>query len=353
MKEYRICLVGYGNIARHLSELLRNRKDFLREQYNLGFTITSISDLEGSAVAARDASLDETKLAEIVAKRGSITELAEFSPGLTSRDAIELTDADILIELTPTKPQDGQPALDHMLLAFQKGMHVVTANKGPLVTSFRTLLRASERAGKMLKFGCATAAALPTTNVAYYDLTGCQILGIRGILNGTSNYILTTMVEERLEFASALEQAQIMGIAEQDPSLDIEGIDTAIKLTILANALYNVDLTLRDAEITGIRHLSAAEVADAFVKGTPYKLIGSAIPSFEGPRVSGVTIKVAPEPVPSSDPLANVTGTAKGVVFSTDLMGSLFVSGGNSSPTGAAAAILRDLINLSREENRS
>jgi homoserine dehydrogenase len=323
---------------------------YLQAKHDVTFSVAAISDLSGAIVAAPSKSLDLINLHYLVQNKLSIESLEGFSRGKKAEEAINESDADIMIELTPTVPSNGQPALSHILTAFNSGKHVITANKGPLVIKggLRSLQEEAAKVGKMFKFGCATAAALPTTNIGYYDLPGSRITEIVGILNGTSNYILTSMYNHEASFETALAQAKGLGIAEHDSTLDINGTDTAIKLVILANALLDADCSLEDVAITGIQNLSLAAIQATASSNRAYKLMGSAKVNAPGDLI----LKVAPVAVAADDPFYGVVGTAKAVSFSSELMGTLFVSGGNSSLTGAAAAVLRDLINLSREEAR-
>ena len=350
MRNYRLCLVGFGNVSRCLVSLLAQREQFLAEKHNVTFSVTAVVDLMGAAFADAEGCLNMQELSLLVQRGGSIEELSGFRAAVLATEAIAAAKADIMIELTPTRPDHGQPARDHILHAFGAGMHVITANKGPLVVAYRSMMQAAEKAGKMLKFGCATAAALPATNVGYYDLAGCRIEAISGILNGTSNFILSCMHQDGVSFDAALALAQSMGIAETDPSLDVDGIDTAIKLVILANALMGADATLDDVSIQGIRHLTPEMISEAASDSMAYKLIGNAVAEVDATGSSALRLSVSPGLVHQSEPLYGVGGTAKAVAYSTDLMGTLLVSGGNSNPVAAAAAILRDLINLAREE---
>lgn len=347
MKTYKLCLIGFGNVARHLVGILASRRHFLKEKHGVAFEIAEICEIGGAFQAPPGFAVQSWQ--DIIQNHKNIDSLPGYRPGLSAEDVIASSAADILIELTPTKVEDGQPALQHMLSAFQNGMHVVTANKGPLVVAYRQLIEAAEQAGRMLKFGCATAAALPTTNIGYYDLAGCEILAVEGILNGTSNYILSRMHQDELSYEAVLREAQEMGIAERDPRLDVSGFDTAVKCIILANALFDARIGLSDAAIEGIETITPQMIAEAKQSGEAYKLIGR-VERCDGE--ARVRVCVTPQRIAAEHPLYTVNGTAKAVAFTTDLIGTLLVSGGNSSPTGAAAAILRDLINLAREEVR-
>jgi homoserine dehydrogenase len=219
-------------------------------------------------------------------------------------------------------------------------MHVVSLNKGPFVLAFWELSRRAAEKGVALKLSGATAAALPTVDIATYCLAGATISKILGILNGTSNYILTRM-EAGLTFAEALREAQDMGIAERDPSLDVGGWDTANKLLILTNVALGTNLRLEDIEVQGITDITPQDVRAAREAGHVIKLLGQAERDESGVRAS-----VRPVTLPREHPLAAVTGTTKAVHFETDTMGSLTVIGGRSDPRAAAAAALKDIINL-------
>ena len=350
MKRYRLVIIGFGNIAKSLIEIVATRQEYLEEEHELVLDIVAVVDLWGAIIAPGEGTIAYSDLQKLAEGGCKPEELPGFVSGISATEVIRTVKADVMIELTPTNPKDGQPAMSYIEEAFAASMHVVTANKGPLVVDLKRVNSMAKAAGKMLKFGTATAAALPTTNVGYYDLAGSRILSISGILNGTSNFVLTKMREEGLSYREALQIAQSMGIAEYDPSLDVEGMDTAIKLIILANALLKADLTLDDLSITGITGLSAEDIANATADGKAYKLIGEATVYQEEGGVK-VSASVAPKLIDATDPLYAVNGTAKAVSFSTDLIGTLLVTGGNSSPKGAAAAVLRDLVNLAREDD--
>jgi len=341
-KTYSLCLVGFGNVGRRLVEVLAGQAELLAQRYSIQFSISEIVEFGGTWVSP-GWSMDE-----IVAQMHNKSQLQTwpgFRPGFEAERAIGLSPAQIMIELTPSNYKDGQPGFSHMQAAFRRGMHVVTANKGPLVTHFAVLKREAKRARRQFKFGGATAAALPTTNIGYYDLAGSTIEAIEGVLNGTTNYILTRINEDGISFEEALTEARDQGIAETNPTQDINGYDTAVKCLILARELMGADISLEDAEITGIENVD--HLPGFGQESRVCRLIGR-VERIEGK----VKIRVEPMFIRADHPLYAVTGTAKGIVFHTDLFGQLLVTGGNSSLSGAAASILRDLINLSREEGK-
>lgn len=336
-----LILIGFGNVGRALARIIYERGSFLRDRYGLSLELRAIADSSGTVLLP-----DGAAIKEVLAWKHSRRPLSEFprygNPGESWREAREV--GNVLVELSPTNLVDGQPGLGYIREALDLGLHVVTGNKGPIVHAYRELEDRAAVRGVGFKFGGATAGALPTTNVGYYDLAGAEITGITGILNGTTNFILTQMSRHGQTFGEALAEAQARGIAERDPSLDVDGWDTAAKALILANVLMGADISLGEVHRQGIAEVTMKDIEGARSRGAAIKLIGRA--SRNG---ASVKVRVAPEEVPLEMPLARIDGTYKGVTFETDLMGSLTVAGGNSGPVPAAAAVLRDIINLARE----
>ncbi len=254
-------------------------------------------------------------------------------------DVLESTAADVLVEATPTNLVDGEPARSHIVAALAKGMDVITANKGPLVLFYRELQDRARATGGRIFMSAATAAALPTLDVGKLCTAGARIRAVEGILNGTTNYILTRMGQEGIAYDTALKAAQELGIAETDPTLDVEGLDTRNKIILIANQLFDQGLGIGDVRTTGITGVSRETMEKARADGRVIKLIGSA--RWQDDRLN---VRVAPEALPTDHPLAGVHFSEKGISFETDSMGRITVTGGHSSPTGAAAALLKDLI---------
>ncbi|KPK89446.1 homoserine dehydrogenase, partial [bacterium SM23_31] len=222
--------------------------------------------------------------------------------------------------------------------------HIVSANKGPLVLRMQELKQAARAAGVSIKYSGATAAALPTTDVGLTCLAGADILKIEGIVTGTTNLILTRMAEQGIPYKEALKEAQKMGMAETDPTLDVEGWDTANKTVILANSLMDCNLKLSDVTVKGITNLDPAYVKKTKENGKEIKLLGVA------EKINGnVRAYVRSTMIDSTHPLFGVNGTDKGITYTTDTMGIITVTGGRAGPVGTAAAMLKDLINIYRE----
>jgi homoserine dehydrogenase len=246
----------------------------------------------------------------------------------------------VFVECTPSNIQTGEPGLGHLRAALKAGWHVVTANKGPLAVDFKGLRGLARRNHLALKYGAAAAAALPTLDVGLYSLAGAEIQAIEGILNGTTNYILTRL-GEGTAYEEALKEAQAKGIAEHNPALDVEGWDTAVKLLLIANSILGLDLTLQDIKVEGITRISPELLERTKQEGKALKLFGRM--SYAAGRWKA---EVSPAAIDRSHPLFGVSGTNKGITFLTDTMGSVTVTGGKSDPRGAAAALLKDIIHI-------
>jgi homoserine dehydrogenase len=194
-----------------------------------------------------------------------------------------------------------------------------------------------------VRVGAAAGAALPTIDVARYGQAGARIEALDGILNGTSNYILSKMAASGSTFDEALGDARAVGAAEADPRVDVEGVDTACKLVIIANAALGADLRLDDVDVIGITGLDPSDLERSAARGRTIRLLGSLRRDGDG---GGWRARVEPTPLLASHPLAAVGGFEKGICYSTDLMDRVTVIGGRSDPSGAAAALVRDVVNL-------
>ena len=339
MKTIRIIVCGFGNVGRAFVRLIEDKQEDLKNRYGIVPAIQAVVDIGGAAVAdVQGLPLD--LLREFADTGRAIESMASFGrPGVAGVDVLQSTTADVLVEATPTNLVDGEPARTHINGAIEKGMDVITANKGPVVLFYKDLQDRIQSSGGRLFMSAATAAALPTLDVGKLCTAGARILAIEGILNGTTNYILTRMGKEDCDYKTALRAAQELGIAETDPTLDVEGLDTRNKIILIANQLFDQCLNIADVDTVGITGVRREDMENARAEGQVIKLIGSA--RWENNRLR---VKVAPEALDEAHPLAGVHLSEKGISFDTDTMGRITVTGGHSSPTGAAAALLKDLI---------
>lgn len=339
----RLAVRGFGHVGQAFARILAERGAELKSRYGLRLLVTVAGDSTGavwSESALAPGALLAAKAAGGLAKAPD----ADWHAAPTFAEAMAAAPCDVLVDLSPTDIATGGEALRDTRAALQAGLHLVTANKGPLVAAWRELHQVARERGAHLKYGGATAAALPTAGLAHYELAGSRVSRIEGVLNGTSNFILTAMAEGR-EYAEALAEAQRRGIAERDPRLDVEGYDTAVKLLLLCNSILGTEFSLADIPRQGITSVTASEAAAARRRGGGLKLLARAWRDEGG----AVQRSVAVTELDPGHLLSRVDGTEKGIVFHTDLMGRLAVIGGGSGPTPAAASVLRDLINLGRE----
>jgi homoserine dehydrogenase len=261
----------------------------------------------------------------------------------------------VVVEATTTDLETGEPGLSHLIAAMEKGFSAVCLAKGPLVVAFGKLTALAKERRVSLRYSGAVAAALPTVDTATYSMAGAGIVEIEGVLNGTTNFILNSMAAGK-SYADALAAAQVMGVAEANPRLDVEGFDSAAKLLIIANTVWGLSLELSAVERQGISGLDASCVQRSAEKGMPVRLLArAALPEFPatpgtGARTPGGTpmplLTVRPEAVPPGHPFVNLPGTSKAVRFKSRNMGEVIVSGGASDVTGAAASALKDLIHV-------
>jgi homoserine dehydrogenase len=322
--------------------LVTERKHRIGQKYGLNLELAAIVDIGGAAVSKQGA-LPVDKLLSHAEKGGTVETFPGYGiPAISGAEVISSFKADVLVETTPTNLINGQPGWNHMLAALERGIDIVSANKGPLVLYYRKIQELAKVKGCHIYMSAATAAALPTLDVGMLCLAGSQIISIEGILTGTTNYILTRMQKDKCTYDTALREAQGMGIAETDPSLDVEGWDTRNKLFLIASRIFEKDFDFEDSRVTGMKGILSKDIEKASADGKVIKLLGTA-----RLETGTVTLKVEPQALEINHPLAAVNYSEKGISYLTDTMGRVTVIGGKSSPVGAAAALIKDLIHSS------
>jgi len=269
---------------------------------------------------------------------GSIRLVAAASVRRDVRQWLKAAEADVLFEATSLNVQDGQPAIDHIRAALECGAHAITANKGPVVHAYEELTALAAKRGKRFLFEATVMDGVPIFALFRDCLPTLQVRGFRGILNSTTNVILSRM-EEGLSFEESLKKSQQIGVAETDPSHDIEGWDAAVKVAALARVLMGVPIRLDEIEREGIGKLSGETVRAGRAAGKPFKLVCHA--QREGSRVRA---SVRPEQVPLSDPLAWVAGTSSIVEFDTDIFPGLVITENNPGLEATAYGLLADFV---------
>lgn len=330
-KTVRISIVGFGYVGAGVVEVIRRKREEIARKYGLDIKIVGVADLNG--ILIDENGLDEAELLKL--RTGDKN--WKKPDDMTTLDVIKDVEHEIMVETTPTNVVTGEPGLTHIVTALESGRHVVTSNKGPLALEYTRLMELAAKRGKELKFEATVGGAMPIISLVRENLAGNGILSIQGILNGTCNYILTRMAEEGLPYEHVLKEAQELGLAEADPSKDVDGIDTAVKLVILANSVFGLNATYKDVAVAGIAEITPDALKLADDAGYVIKLIG------EVDRAG--CLKVKPRLVPKHDPL-NVGGTLNVATIKTDLAGDITVIGKGAGPIEAASAILSDIIGI-------
>ncbi len=331
----RIILIGFGNLGKGLARIFIDKADFLRKTHGLVPRVVAVADERGAAVDEKGLNL--SKLLKVAEKK-SVAAYGGGKRGKRALEVIEDMEADVVYELTPTNIKTGEPGLTHIKRAMLAGKHVITSNKGPLVVAFRELDSLARKCGVEFRYSASVGGAIPVINLARKLLAGNEIRKVCGVLNGTTNYILTRMSTEGIPFEIVLREAQELGIAEKDPTLDIKGIDTACKITILANSILGIDARLEHVKVTGIDRISSEAIRLAREGGRTIKLVGVARRG---------SLEVGPKLVPFGHPLA-VGGTLNAVKFELDLAREITITGFGAGPQETSSSLLGDLIDIHR-----
>ena len=330
--QMRIILVGFGVVGKGIATILARGYTGKVKDYGFNPKIVAIADIDGAIINPRG--LSPEKL-EALKQTRPISSDPDFGrPRISALEVIESVEAEVVVEVTPVNIKNAEPALSHIKKAFKTGKHVVTTNKGPLALAMPSLLELAEYNKVYLRFSGTVGGGTPMLEFAKRCLAGDKIIAIKGILNGTTNYFLTEMAQNRVTFKEALANAQKLGYAEREPSMDIDGFDTACKVVILSNWIMNRKVTLKDVDRTGIRAVSLEALDEASKKDHTIKLIGS---------IDEGTSTVKPMEVAKTNPLC-VSGVLNAITFSTEFAGEQTLVGRGAGGPETASAVLRDLL---------
>lgn len=339
----KILLIGAGTVGQGLLEILRDKAADLHEKYGFHPVVVGVAT-RSRGTLYHPAGLDPAALLTALVQ-GSFGAYPESNGLQRSQDIpalIRACGADVMVEATHTNLETAQPALDYCRTALDAGQHLVLANKGPIALAYHELTETAKKAGKLVRFEGTVMAGTPSLTLAMEALAGCTIYEARGILNGTTNYILTQMAQG-MAYAEALAQAQALGYAEADPTADVDGWDAAGKVLILAAALYGKKMALSDLAVTGITQITPEDIATAQHAGECYKLIA---------RISPDSGSVSPQRIPLTDPLAVVSGATNAITFQTDLMGDVTLVGAGAGRLQTGFALLADLLAIDRQDKK-
>ena len=340
MTQYKLAFLGFGNVGRALGRLLNQKRDELSERYNIEFIVTGISTgNHGTAISPQGLDLEQAiKVVEGNSGDG-LNRLSSIPFTGNSLAFIDSCEADVLFENTPVNYATGQPAVDHIQRGLELGMHVVTANKGPVVHAYKRLTELAKRKGVKFYFESAVMDGAPIFSLFRDTLPASNLKRFQGVLNSTTNMILTRM-EQGESFDQAVAYAQQIGIAETDPSGDIDGWDASVKVAALVTVIMGVSLKPDQVDRQGIRQITPERIAEAGTQGKRWKLVCTAERVGEG-----VKAVVRPELVDRNSPMFATEGTTSVMQFETDVLGKLSIIEENPGPVTTAYGCLADFIN--------
>lgn len=338
MRTHRLALIGFGNVGQGLATILRDRRDDLEAQ-GVAFPIVAVATGRRGSVYEPDG-LDPAALLSAAESGARLDSLPAAHADWDVERILRESNADVVVEVTPTDTVTAEPATGTIRTALSSGRHVITANKGPIALHYPELAALAAANGVTLGVEGTVMGGTPVLRVGSQLLAGAGISRIQGILNGTTNYILTQMGQGE-SYASALADAQAKGYAETDPTADVEGFDAAVKTVILGNLLLGGKLGMADVDCQGISRLTVEDVAAAQAEGMVWKLIGRVEKT-----AAEVSASVRPTRLPLSHPLATVNGPTNALTFTTDLLGDVTIVGPGAGRVQTGYALLSDLLEI-------
>ena len=344
MSYTNLILIGFGNVGRALARLLLSKRSDLIERYQIDWRVVGIvTQNHGQALDPEGIDLLEaTRLSEA---GEDLTSLSVLEPQNDLQELFSSVQADVMFENTPVNYRTGQPAIDHIRTAINTGMHAITANKGPVVHAYQELSTLAMSRGVSFRFESTVMDGAPIFSLWREALPAADLKSFRGIVNSTTNLILTRM-EQGETFDQAVAYAQSIGIAETDPQGDTEGWDAAIKVAALVQVLMGVPLKPQQVKRQGIHGFTNDQVDAALAEGKRWKLICHA--SRKGDNIEA---SVHPQQIDSSDPLFTVMGTSSAITFQSDVLGDLTVTEADPGPHTTAYGLLADFISALRNSD--
>jgi homoserine dehydrogenase len=334
----KIALLGFGTVGKGLCEILKEKEVFLKKKYGFEYKVVAVADRTYGNVYNPDGLNIDTMIMEAMNGAMFTKDVVE----LDNLNLIKECNADIICELTYTNLKDGGAAIEHCKAALSTGKHIVTSNKGPVALYYPELKKLADENEVKFMIEGTVVAGTPVINLANGPLAGCEVTKIRGILNGTTNFILSEM-EKGKRYVEVLELAQKLGYAEADPSGDVDGLDARGKVTILANIVMDAGIKITDVSCKGISKITLEDVQNAQKQNARYKLIGTV--EKKNGKVVG---SVAPEMVDINHPLGAINGVTNALTFTTDLLGDITIIGPGAGKKETGFSILTDILAIHR-----
>ncbi len=345
----KIALIGFGTVGQGLCEILLSKKEYLKSRYGFEASIVAFSDIQKGAVYCKDG-LDIQQCLNLVKSSKNLDEYncknnnCNCEKGWDSIRLIKESNADIICELAYTDVNTGEPAITHCKTAFANKKHIVTSNKGPAALQYSDMKKLAKQNGVKFMIEGTVMSGTPVLNLADGPLAGCEIIAVKGILNGTTNYMLSEM-ENGMTYDAVLKKAQELGYAEADPTGDVEGFDAMAKVIILSNVVMNSGISAKDVDRQGITSITPEMIFNAQKENAKWKLIGSIEKTS-----SGVKASVKPEKLPLTHPLANIMGATNALTFTTDLLGDVTIIGAGAGKIETGYSILTDILEIHRQQ---
>lgn len=308
IRTYRLALIGFGNVGQEFVRLLLAKSQILQNEFDICWKLTGVASRRIGWIADANG-FDPDRLIE------NRRPPAQNRQAESVREWLAAAKAHVLFEASSLERRSGQPAIEHIRAALESGAHAISANKGPVVHAYRELRNLAAACKRHFLFESAVMDGTPIFSMVSHCLPAVDLRGFRGVLNSTTNVVLTEM-EKGVSLEEAVKRAQEIGIAETDPSDDLDGWDAAVKVAALAIVLMEAEIKLSDVQREGIRSLTPEIVQGARSEGMRYKLVCTAERTAQGVRAS-----VLPEKLPMSDPLAQLVGTTSAIRFDMDVFG--------------------------------
>lgn len=341
----KLAFIGFGGVGQALAKLLLEQKDQLQDKYQLSPTVVAVSDvIKGSVYHPEGLNIEQ--LLKVVTETGNVENYQAkegLIKGWDSISTIKESNADMIVEVTYTDVKTGQPAIDHCRTAFEHKKSLVTTNKGPVAIKYKELAQLAKDNNVYWGFEGTVMSGTPALRMPMTSLAGNEINEIKGILNGTTNFMLTEM-EKGFSYKAALQKAQKLGLAEADPTSDVEGYDVRYKAVILANYLMNTALLAEEIPCKGISDVTEEMIQAALAENKNWRLLARL------KRENGkVKASIQPELLDSNDPLAGVTGATNAIVYECDLAGSIMLTGPGAGLIETGYSLLIDIIDYQRQ----
>jgi homoserine dehydrogenase len=343
MKQLRLSILGFGVVGQGLAELLHTKRELLRHNFDVEILLVGIANSRDGFIY-RAEGLDIPRLLDLAAQRLPLVRHPDVRQWESPLQGLLASDSNVLAEVTGTNLRDAEPAISHIRTALSAGMHVVTANKGPVALAAGELLALAEQHNVQLRLESTVMAGTPILSTIREGMAGVNVQAIRGILNGTTNYILSAMAQGR-EYADVLAEAQAQGYAEADPTADVEGYDVVAKTLILASVVFGHPLKPEQVYRKGITAVTKEQIQQAQQIGKRIKLVASLTRGVDG---APLVARVEPLALPLTDALAHLDGAMNAITFFTDALSSVTVSGPGAGRLETGQGLLADLIAISK-----